>query len=271
MAAGPRLLRETAEIALTEIKRFMEPRLMEVFNLRRVSAPLFLPVGSPFSDPRHPGTEVALPGSGRSIEIVGSLDLWLRGQLTRYDIAPGFGVFTIMNALRPELPVNSLSSPHVVTWAWQQAREENAPARKLMVSTANRIYSIFLETEKMILGLFPHLTPMLARQMVKIQHSELEERYPDMTPARRIYQALHPERGVVSHKEPAALLLLHGDAEISELAEIWVWNPLAGRPLQLAEIAFWRDAEIAGPSVGGNIFRDMLAVHLLHQSERLSE
>ena len=40
-----RLLRETAEIALTEIKRFIEPHLTEDYNLRRVSAPLFLPVG----------------------------------------------------------------------------------------------------------------------------------------------------------------------------------------------------------------------------------
>ena len=46
MGFKPRLLRETAEIALTEIKRFIEPRLSEDFSLRRVSAPMFLPVGS---------------------------------------------------------------------------------------------------------------------------------------------------------------------------------------------------------------------------------
>ena len=39
----PCLLHETAEIALTEIKRFLEPRLMEEFQLRRVSAPMYLP------------------------------------------------------------------------------------------------------------------------------------------------------------------------------------------------------------------------------------
>ena len=105
----PRLLRETAEIALSEIKRFIEPKLIDEFSLRRVSAPLFLPVGSPLLDSRNPGVRITLPSMSGEVEIVGSLDVWLRGQLSRYDIAPGFGVYTVMNAIRPSMPCNAVS------------------------------------------------------------------------------------------------------------------------------------------------------------------
>ena len=53
----PRLLRETAEIALTLIKRYIEGELMERFSMRRVSAPLFLEADSPLHDP---GDKVAI-------------------------------------------------------------------------------------------------------------------------------------------------------------------------------------------------------------------
>ena len=71
----PCLLHETAEIALTEIKRFLEPRLMEEFQLRRVSAPMYLPLDSPLIDPRYPGAKVHLEGAHADVAIVGSLDL----------------------------------------------------------------------------------------------------------------------------------------------------------------------------------------------------
>jgi len=131
MQLKPRLLHETAEIALTEIKRFLEPRLTEKLSLRRVTAPLYLPTDSPLLDHRFPGAVIRLKGSDQTVEIVGSLDVWLRGQLTRYDIAPGFGVFTIMNALRPDLPENSTSAPHIAAWAWQQAIDTHDIGEKL--------------------------------------------------------------------------------------------------------------------------------------------
>ena len=55
MQIKPRLLHETAEIALTEIKRFLEPRLTETLSLRRVTAPMYLPTDSPLIDRRFPG------------------------------------------------------------------------------------------------------------------------------------------------------------------------------------------------------------------------
>lgn len=122
---SPTLLRETAEIALTEIKRFIEPRLAADLSLRRVSAPVYLPVSSGLNGP-GPAVAFDLAGSHDRMEVVTGLDRWLRRQLERYDIAPGFGVFTVMNALRPGIAETATTSPHVAAWVWQQVRDFDA-------------------------------------------------------------------------------------------------------------------------------------------------
>ena len=168
MTYKPRLLRETAEIAFTEIKRFIEPRLREDFSLRRVSAPLYLPVGSPLLPPWAPGARVRLEAAKHDVEIVGALDLWLRDQLTRNDIAPGFGVFTIMNALRPDLPENLTSSPYVAAWAWQQATDRADARPAGMITMARKVHSLLIETDSMILSLFPHLQSTLSTHLEEV-------------------------------------------------------------------------------------------------------
>lgn len=268
-----RLLRETAEIALTEIKRFIEPHLTEDYNLRRVSAPLFLPVESPLIDPRHPGARIHLPGMNHDVEIVASLDMWLRGQLTRYEIAPGFGVYTIMNALRPELPSTSTLSPHIAAWAWQQAHTH--PTSATIVEAAKRLYSLLIEAEKMILAMFPHINATLSRQLEVVSERQLQERMPDYSRERRIYEFLHPadeDRPTASHREGshcAALFLFSDEENPHTDGQLWTWHRLTGRPVLLADIAAWSADAVAQPSVGGNIYRDNLAMQLLHQTHLL--
>lgn len=270
MSFKPRLLRETAEIALTEIKRFIEPRLAEEFSLRRVSAPLFLPVDSRLLDPRHLGVRVSLAATGMEVEIVGSLDVWLRSQLSRYDIAPGFGVFTIMNAIRPELPVNSTSSPHIAAWAWQQAVEPHEADCSALVDRAGRLYAVIVETEKMILEKFPHLTPTLNKGLEVVGEDELAARMPDYSEERRIYEHLHPARCQQPDGKPgAALLVTRGSGNRQFTGDLWVWNRAVNRPLRIVDFAVWDADEVACASVGGNIYRDYLALQLLHQDRLL--
>ena len=146
----PRLLRETAEIALTLIKRYIEGELMERFSMRRLSAPLFLEADSPLQDP---GDKVAisLPHRRGEFAIVRGLDRWLREQLVRYDIAPGFGVFTVMQALRPELPETATQSCHVSAWACQYMITPEEAVTERLIEMARVIYSLLLDTERMIL------------------------------------------------------------------------------------------------------------------------
>lgn len=263
MPRKARLLRETVEIAVTEIKRFLEPRLIEMLQLRRVSAPLFLPAGSPELHPGRPGARIQLAG-GTEVEIVGSLDYWLRGQLREYDIAPGFGVYTVMNALRPDLPWNRTSSPHIAAWSWQQVTDPDGCDAPMLRRQARKLYRLLLDTEKMILDLFPHLHSTLPRDMDHTSDSALDTRFPGYSHERRIYLALRPKEG--EEDDSRAIYVERTPEEGQEsCGEIWAWNRTAGTAVMLADLAAWHAGPPGPDSLGGNLYRDHLAMLILHQ------
>lgn len=251
----PRLLRETAEIALTEIKRHIEPSMAEEFSLRRVSAPLYLPVASGLNDPGE-AVRFTLPSTGEEVEIVRGLSRWLRTQLIRYDIAPGFGVFTVMNALLPDQAETATTSPHLGAWAWQQVVDPEHAGIDHLAATGKRLYSLLQQTEEMILEQFPHLERTLPQRFVILEESELAAQHLGATPERCAYEYLreHPNRAI----------LLVDDRLRSRLA---VWNPVVGCPLPLAETSI--DLSLPVGSIGGNILRDQFAMQILHQPHLL--
>lgn len=274
------LLRETAEIALTEIKRTLEPLLCEAFGLRRVSAPLYLPADSGLNgrlmptdtegddnDPQwmRPLRPVrfTLGATGQEVEVVTGLDRWLREQLRRYDIAPGFGVYTVCNALIPDEEVNATHSPHLATWAWQQAAPAKASADKIFGDTVARLYEILYKCEQRVLALFPHLPATLPQRLDTISAAQLRELSPEATWQQRVFQYMHGDEHTSRH---CALAVTSGVA-VTPRADILVWNDTLHQPLRLADVV-----AVAQPpaSLGGNIYRDRLALQLLHQLQLLS-
>lgn len=263
----PLLLRETAEIALTEVKRFVEPRLSSDFNLRRVSAPLCLPVGSGLNGPEEP-VRFRLGGSGLEMEIVTGLDRWLRAQLVRYDTAEGFGVFAVMNAVRPDIPRTAVSSPDLCSWAWQQVLRDDAGTDAEVLSRAvRRLYAILRDTEKMLLDKFPHLHPVLPQDIVEADAAGIADDDPETDPRRMEHRYVrdHADKAMIFTSIPA-----EEEEGAMSAARLIVWNEMLRTPLELAEVAIFPPSTDAPlKSVGGNIWRDTLALHILHQTELL--
>lgn len=255
----PRLLRETAEIALTEVKRFLEPRLAEEFGLRRVSAPLYFPAGKGLNGPGEAVT-FTLPTSGETMEIATGLDPWLRAQLDRYDIAPGFGVFAVMTALRPWVPENATRSPQTSAWAWQQVIEEEACSEATLVEKGTAVYRMLEAAEEMILERFPHLTRTLPVGPRVVAEEEVSRLRDGAAMERLEYEYLRDH-----HSEA---LLLTGDGGMS--GRLIVWNDAVGYPVTLADFSLHAPVEETGRyCAGGNIYRDQLALQILHQAELL--
>lgn len=261
----PLLLRETAEIAFTEMKRFLEPRLADDFNLRRVTAPLCLAAGSGLAGP-EPHVRFR-ETNGTEMEIVSGLDRWLRSQLERYDSAPGFGVFSVMNAVRPEIPESAISSPHVSSWAWQQVlTDEQTIGRKTITETAEKVFNILRDTEKMILEKFPHLSAVITEDMTVVGESEITSAHPshDFTYSRHAYHRRQKDCALFVVADTS----LSGQAPMS--GTLSVWNEMLPVSLPVAEITLYpADSLTSLDSVGGNIWRDSLALHILHQTEML--
>ncbi|MDE6144742.1 MAG: aspartate--ammonia ligase, partial [Muribaculaceae bacterium] len=93
-----KLLPETTEVAIKQIKDSFQMSLSEALNLRRVTAPLFVLSGTGINDDLN-GIEPPVCFNVPAIddaraEVVHSLAKWKRMKLGDYDIAPGYGLYT---------------------------------------------------------------------------------------------------------------------------------------------------------------------------------
>jgi aspartate--ammonia ligase len=118
------------EIAIKEIKQYFQQALAWSLDLRRVTAPLFVKAGTGINDDlngveRPVSFEVKAMG-GVTAEIVQSLAKWKRLMLGEMGIEPGEGIYTDMNAIRPDEVLDNLHSIYVDQWDRERviSREE---------------------------------------------------------------------------------------------------------------------------------------------------
>ena len=94
------------EHAIKFIKDTFQLALAAELKLRRITAPIVVPSGKGLND-NLSGTEQPVSFGARVLggqraEIVQSLAKWKRYALWRHHIQPGMGIYTDMNALRPD-------------------------------------------------------------------------------------------------------------------------------------------------------------------------
>lgn len=184
-----KLLPETTEVAIKMIKEEFQKRLSEALNLRRVTAPLFVMSGTGLNDDLN-GVERAVNFPVKALgdqraEVVHSLAKWKRVKLGAYDIAPGFGLYTDMNAIRADEDLDNLHSLYVDQWDWERTINESDRNLDYLKETVRKIYKAIRETEQTVYHHFPHITPRLPEEITFIHAEELLKRYPGMTATER--------------------------------------------------------------------------------------
>ena len=188
-----KLLPETTEMAIKMLKDAFQERLSKALNLRRVTAPLFVLSGTGLNDDLN-GNEraVSFPIAameGRRAEVVHSLAKWKRVKLGAYDIAPGFGLYTDMNAIRTHEELDNLHSLYVDQWDWEKSINESDRNLDYLKDTVRKIYKALKDTEAELYEIHPHITPMLPDDIVFIHSEELLQMYPGLSPKAREYEA----------------------------------------------------------------------------------
>ena len=171
------------------IKEFFQQNLSTELRLRRVTAPLFVLKGLGINDDLN-GVErpVTFPikdlGDAKA-EVVHSLAKWKRLTLAEYDIEPGYGIYTDMNAIRADEELDNLHSLYVDQWDWEAVitREERTLA--YLKDVVERIYAAILRTEYLTCETYGAIKPFLPRQIHFIHSEELLQMYPDLTPKER--------------------------------------------------------------------------------------
>ena len=151
----PLLDMKQTEQGIKLIKDFFQQNLSTELRLRRVTAPLFVLKGLGINDDLN-GVERAVTfpikdlGDAKA-EVVHSLAKWKRLSLAEYQIEPGYGIYTDMNAIR--------------------ADEE--------------LYAAIRRTEYLTCETYPQIKPFLPEKIHFIHAEELLQMYPEMTPKER--------------------------------------------------------------------------------------
>lgn len=181
-------LKET-ERAIKVIKDFFQENLSAELKLRRVTAPLFVQRGTGINDDLN-GIErpVSFPVKdmeGTTAEIVHSLAKWKRMMLADYEIGNGYGIYTDMNALRPDEELDNLHSIYVDQWDWEKIIMPEERTLENLKDIVERIYAVMKRTEFIVYENHPEILPVLPEKIKFIHTEELEEMYPELGPKDR--------------------------------------------------------------------------------------
>lgn len=184
-----KLLPETTEIAIKDIKNHFQALLFERLNLRRVTAPLFVKSGTGINDDlngvEQPVSFAVKCMGGERMEIVHSLAKWKRVKLAEYDITPGYGIYTDMNAIRTDEELDNLHSLYVDQWDWERTISAADRNLRFLRDIVEKIYSCLRDTEQMVYRRFPHIEPRLPEKIHFVHSEELAGKYPMLTPKER--------------------------------------------------------------------------------------
>jgi len=181
-----------SEKAIKQVKDFFEMNLAAELKLRRVTAPLFVQRGTGINDDLN-GTERPVSFEvkdmeGTTAEIVHSLAKWKRMMLADYDIANGYGIYTDMNALRPDEELDNIHSIYVDQWDWEKILSPEERTLDYLKKTVRSIYSVIKRTEFVVYENHPDIIPILPDEILFIHAEELLERYPDLNPREREHE-----------------------------------------------------------------------------------
>lgn len=188
-----KLLPETTEVAIQQIKESFQKELAKALNLRRVTAPLFVLSGTGINDDlngvEHPVSFSIDAIGGQKAEVVHSLAKWKRMKLGAYDIAPGYGLYTDMNAIRTFEDLDNLHSLYVDQWDWEKTIRKEDRNLEYLKETVRKIFTAVKKVEAQIYERFPHITPWLPEEVTFIHSQELLDKYPNLTPKERENEA----------------------------------------------------------------------------------
>ena len=191
-------LRDT-EIAIKLVKDFFETELARALNLTRVSAPIMVTPQSGLNDNLN-GVERPVSfdvlETGETAEIVHSLAKWKRQALKTYGFRPGEGLYTDMNAIRRDEVTDNIHSIFVDQWDWERIITPEERNEATLQDIVKKIYLTLRKTEGFVCAHYPHIKPELPDSIAFVSTQELEDRYPDLTPKQREYEAVR-EHGAV--------------------------------------------------------------------------
>lgn len=188
-AYRPTLDIRSIESAIKDIKDYFERCLAEALVLQRVTAPMFVRSGTGINDDLN-GVErpvrFCVKDDGETpVEIVQSLAKWKRLALARYGFRCGEGLYTDMNAIRPDETLDQIHSICVDQWDWEKIIRPEDRNLTTLKAAVDEIYGAICRTEFHLASEHATIRPILPERITFVTAEELCARYPDLHPRQR--------------------------------------------------------------------------------------
>lgn len=239
-------LKET-QLAIKTLKDYFQQELANTLNLARVSAPLMVRPETGLNDNLN-GVEKPVNfkvNQGKiNVEIVQSLAKWKRNALKEYGFHVYEGLYTDMNAIRPDETLDNVHSIYVDQWDWEKiikVEDRNKDYLRLIVK---EIFEVFKITENYINHVYPYiLKKKLPEDIFFITSQELEDMYPNLSPKER-ENTIAKEKKAVFIEEIGNVLKSgnkHDDRspdydDWSLNGDILFWDEVLGSALELSSM-----------------------------------
>ena len=248
-------VRET-EHAIVAIKNFFQTSLSTELNLTRVTAPLFVQSGLGINDDLNGVEEpVSFPVKdmgNKRMEIVQSLAKWKRLKVTELGMQPSFGIYTDMNAIRPDETLDAIHSLYVDQWDWELCIDEKDRNVFFLLDIVKKVYRSLKRTEFYIFDHYSKLSPILPEEIKLIYSDDLQREYPKLTPkerenaAAKKYGAVFivgiggklPDGSVHDGRAPDYddWITESGDGHVGLNGDLILWNNVLGTAFELSSM-----------------------------------
>ncbi len=240
--------------AIKKIKDFFQQELAYGLELRRVSAPLFVDPKTGLNDNLN-GVERRVSFTLKDIdemevEVVQSLAKWKRMALGKYQIQPGHGIYTDMNAIRRDEELDNLHSVYVDQWDWEKVITKEQRTEEYLKETVTTIYNAIKNLGDYVNRLYRNIQTEIPNEIFFITTQELEDMYPDLTPKER-EDAITKEHGAVFIMKIGGQLASgqkhdgrspdYDDWELN--GDIILWNEVLDRAFEISSMGIRVDAE----------------------------
>ena len=191
---------ENTEKAIKAVKDMFQVNISAQLALLRVTAPMVVLSGTGINDDLN-GVERPVRFPIRDMdemkaEVVHSLAKWKRLKLGEMGVPPGRGIYTDMNALRPDEELDNLHSIYVDQWDWEKVIRKEDRNLEFLKKTVRRIYEAIKVTENKLYVEFPQIVPELPEDIFFIHSEELLRMYPGLTPRQREDEITRKHRAV---------------------------------------------------------------------------
>ena len=262
-------LKET-EKAIKLVKDYFQSALAKELNLQRVSAPRFVRKNTGINDDLN-GVERKVTFQVKydpsiTAEAVFSLAKWKRMALADYEFKIGEGLYTDMDAIRPDEEVlDNLHSIYVDQWDWEKAITPEDRKLEFLKKTVKSIFKAMKGTEDLVHKEYPMIKPFLPEEITFIHTEELISKYPKLSPKEREKKAA---------KEHGAIFLIGIGGELEDGSihdgrapdyDDWSTQTVDGKKGLNGDIILWNpvlDREFEISSMGIRVDKDAMLEQL---------